>query len=87
MAQMGQKELEIELQSPISDIPAALSDYDLSIGADLQSLIYRYDTTASRTGITTLLGDMAQAGLVMRDVATRQSSLEDIFVGLVEGAR
>lgn len=87
MAQMGRKELEIELQAPLAHIPEVLAGYDLTIGRDEQSLIYRYDTTAERTGITKLLSDVAGAGLVMRDVATRQSSLEDIFVDLVEEAR
>ncbi len=51
------------------------------------SLEYAYDTSAQRTGITSLLRDLSAAGLVLRDVQTRQDSLEDIFVGLVrEGA-
>jgi ABC-2 type transport system ATP-binding protein len=52
------------------------------------ALIYTYDTRGERTGITSLLAEVAEAGLVLRDVVTRQSSLEEIFVGLVnEGAR
>ena len=52
-----------------------------------RSLEYAYDTSAQRTGITSLLRDLSAAGLVLRDVQTRQDSLEDIFVGLVrEGA-
>ncbi|WP_299194423.1 ABC transporter ATP-binding protein [uncultured Litoreibacter sp.] len=87
MAQMGRKELEIELQSPLTEVPAALADYALCVGDSGRSLIYSYDTSAERTGITKLLSDLAAAGLVMKDVATRQSSLEDIFVGLVEDAQ
>jgi len=49
------------------------------------ALVYTYDVKAERTGITGLLNDVAQAGLVLADVQTRQSSLEDIFVGLVSG--
>ncbi|RLJ60687.1 ABC-2 type transport system ATP-binding protein [Litoreibacter meonggei] len=86
MAQMGRKELIIELQDPITEVPAALGAYDLVIGKDGQSLEYAYDTRGERTGITALLSDLAAQGLVLKDVSTSQSSLEDIFVGLVGDA-
>lgn len=84
MAQMGQKQLVIDLADTITDVPAALAAYSLTIGGDDQSLIYTYDTKGERTGITTLLNDLQKAGLSMTDMQTRQSSLEDIFVGLVK---
>jgi ABC-2 type transport system ATP-binding protein len=87
MTQMGRKELEIDLDQRLDAVPDALSQHALELGKDGRSLIYSYDTAAERTGITTLLGDVAKAGLVTRDVSTRQSSLEDIFVGLVEDAK
>lgn len=87
MAQMGRKELEIELQTPLTSIPDALKSYNLDLTKQGKALVYSYDTAADRTGITKLLSDLAAAGLTMKDVATRQSSLEDIFVGLVEDAR
>jgi len=83
MAQMGRKELHIDLAQPISEVPAALSAYDLRIGAGGDTLIFTYDTRGERTGITGLLADLRSAGLQMTDLATRQSSLEEIFVGLV----
>jgi ABC-2 type transport system ATP-binding protein len=83
MTQMGQKELRIELQQPLAAIPKSLESYALSLEQGGTLLIYTYDTGAERTGITTLLGDMAKAGIALRDVVTRQSSLEEIFVGLV----
>ncbi|MEP3346857.1 MAG: ABC transporter ATP-binding protein [Litoreibacter sp.] len=86
MDQMGRKQLTIELQEPITQVPDALAKYDLVIGADGRCLEFSYDTRGERTGITTLLGDVAAQGLVLKDVATSQSSLEDIFVGLVEDA-
>lgn len=86
MAQMGRKELCIELQDPIGEVPAALAAYNLVLGEDSCSLIYSYDTRGDRTGITSLLSDVAAQGLVLKDVSTSQSSLEDIFVGLVEDA-
>lgn len=86
MSQMGRKQLSIELQSRVEAIPPALSGYDLTLSDDGMGLSYSYDTNADRTGITALLGDLAKAGLVLKDVSTSQSSLEDIFVGLVEDA-
>lgn len=85
MAQMGRKQLEVQLTSPITEVPEALAAHGLELGADGRSLIYSYDTRGERTGITALLNDVAAAGLVLSDVVTRQSSLEDIFVGLVAG--
>jgi len=84
MAQMGRKELHIDLAQPITEVPAALAAYDLRVGAGGDTLIFTYDTRGERTGITALLTDLRNAGLHMTDLATRQSSLEDIFVGLVK---
>jgi len=84
MAQMGQKQLEIELSQPVTDIPKSLDPYALEIGPTGGSLIYTYDTKGERTGIRTLLNDLTDAGLKMVDLQTRQSSLEDIFVGMVK---
>ncbi len=81
MAQMGRKELRIELQDSLKEIPESLANFDLQL--DEAALIYAYDTNAERTGITKLLAAVSDAGLVMKDVSTRQSSLEEIFVTLV----
>ncbi|KIC24646.1 ABC transporter ATP-binding protein [Leisingera sp. ANG-S3] len=83
MARMGQKQLEVQLTAPVEVIPAALAQHNLQIVNGGDALLYTYDTRAERTGITTLLNDVAEAGLVLADVQTRESSLEDIFVGLV----
>jgi ABC-2 type transport system ATP-binding protein len=85
MKQMGQKQLHVDLAAPLDAIPEALARYALEVGPDGRSLIYTYDTKGERTGIVTFLGDLRAAGLQMTDLATRQSSLEDIFVGLVRG--
>ena len=84
MAQMGKKQLVVDLAVPVIEIPVALAAYSLEIGPEGASLIYTYDTKGERTGITTLLNDLQKAGLQMADMQTRQSSLEDIFVGLVK---
>ena len=84
MAQMGRKQLRVDLAEPASAIPASLSDYDLTLEQDGRVLVYTYDTRKERTGIRRLLNQMNDAGLVMTDLATQQSSLEEIFVGLVK---
>jgi ABC-2 type transport system ATP-binding protein len=84
MAQMGKKQLEVQLTEPLSTSPDSLAKYALKLGASGDCVIYTYDTRGERTGITQLLNDVAKAGLSLRDVVTRQSSLEDIFVTLVK---
>ena len=84
LTQLGKKQLVVELQGAISEVPAALKSYELELGDDGMCLIYTYDTKGERTGITTLLTDLQKAGLKMADMKTQQSSLEDIFVGLVK---
>ena len=84
MSQMGQKQLKIELADATQAIPAALDGYNLVRSDDGLSLTYSYDTKGERTGITSLLADLQKAGLHLKDIQTQQSSLEDIFVGLVK---
>lgn len=84
MARMGKKELEVQLTESLVTIPNSLAKYELTQTQDKTSVIYTYDTRGERTGITQLLNDIAAAGLSLRDVSTRQSSLEDIFVTLVQ---
>ena len=83
MARMGRKTLRIELDEPVAEVPADLSDYGLRLEDDGRVLVYDYDTAAERTGIARLMGALAAEGIVVRDVSTSQNSLEDIFVGLV----
>jgi ABC-2 type transport system ATP-binding protein len=83
MRKLGRKQLAIELRDPMTAIPAALSTFRLTLSPDGKTLTYDYDTTGERTGITTLLDELRGAGLRFRDLQTKQSSLEDIFVGLL----
>jgi ABC-2 type transport system ATP-binding protein len=83
MRKLGQKSLILQLQAPISEIPASLAAYKLELVRDGHELIYTYDTAAERTGITALLADLSESGIRFRDLQTEQSSLEDIFVSLV----
>jgi ABC-2 type transport system ATP-binding protein len=84
MARMGKKQICIDLTKPVIEIPKELSHYSLELIKGGLAFSYTYDTKSERTGITSLLNDLQSAGLKMRDVQTQQSSLEDIFVGLVE---
>ncbi|MHA7777534.1 ABC transporter ATP-binding protein [Roseibium sp. M-1] len=83
MRKLGRKLLTLSLSEPISALPEALTRYDLQLEDEGRSLVYTYDTQADRTGITALLTDLSQAGVRFHDLQTDQSSLEDIFVGLV----
>ncbi len=86
MKQLGRKQMVLELQRSISKVPAALKTYGLTLSDDGASLQYDYDTRAERTGITRLLAELSEAGLSVRDLSTSQSSLEQIFLTLVEDA-
>ncbi len=83
MSRMGQKELRIDLVDPVAEIPSALGEFELSLEDEGKTLLYAYDSAAERSGIGRLMAAVAGAGLQVRDVATSQNSLEDIFVGLV----
>jgi ABC-2 type transport system ATP-binding protein len=80
---MGQKKLEISLQSPIAVIPAQLQHFQLSLSDDGMSINYMYDTKGSTNEITKLLNEISSADLQISDLQTSQSSLEEIFVSLI----
>lgn len=85
MRKLGRKQLSLELTEPLAEIPARLAAHvpSLELAQSGTTLVYTYETGAERTGITTLLNDMREAGVAFKDLATDQSSLEDIFVDLV----
>jgi len=83
MHELGKKQLEIELKKEIADLPKSLAEWDLELSSDGKQLIYTYDTQARSTGITALLQAMSDAGLSLKDLKSKQSSLEDIFFNLV----
>ena len=83
MRKLGKKVLTLQLQEVLDAIPAELAAHRLSLAANGRELVYTYDTQRSRTGITSLLDDLNQAGIGFKDLQTTQSSLEDIFVDLV----
>jgi len=83
MQKLGKKQLMIELRQAIDEIPEALADYGLELSADRCHLVYTYDTQSERTGITSLLQALNGTGLTLKDLKSSQSSLEEIFVSLV----
>ncbi|WP_304619493.1 ABC transporter ATP-binding protein [Paracoccus sediminilitoris] len=83
MGEFGRKTLTIELDAPLTGIPADMADPNLTLSADGRQLAFDYDTKAERTGIARLLGQLAARDITVRDVSTRQSSLEEVFISLV----
>ena len=85
MDRLGKKEMIIELEEPVDSVPETLAPWGLALAGEGYRLTYTYDPRESRTGIPDLLGALGEAGLVLKDFHTTQSSLEDIFVNLVKG--
>jgi ABC-2 type transport system ATP-binding protein len=83
MRKLGRKELVLQLQEPLAEIPPQLEGFRLALAQDGNELIYTYDTQGERTGITALLAELNHAGVRFNDIKTTQSSLEEIFVNLV----
>ena len=80
---LGKKRMILYLQKKLDALPPALGAHALTLANGGSELVFTYDTQGERTGITTLLDDLNRAGIQFRDLQTEQSSLEDIFVGLV----
>ena len=86
MRKLGKKQLILELNHSLAEVPDTLSQYQLELSADGMQLTYTFDTQAERTGITSLLDDLKQFGITFRDLNTTQRSLEEIFVNLVSSS-
>ena len=84
MKRLGQKSLILELQNPMDKIPEGLSEFGVKLRDDGNRLVYDYDTQAERTGIARLMTALGKQGIVLKDLQTNQSSLEDIFVNLLK---
>jgi ABC-2 type transport system ATP-binding protein len=84
MRKLGKKQLSLQLQGPLAQVPTPLARHRLELGDDGNQLIYTYDAHAEASGIAALLEDLAAAGVAYKDLQTTQSSLEDIFVDLVK---
>ena len=84
MQEFGRKHLTVELAAPLAALPPALADRGLTLSADGTHVGYAYDTRAERSGIAHLLAAFAAEGIAVRDLSTQQSSLEEVFLRLVE---
>ena len=87
MKKLGKKTLTLNLQEPMTAIPVALADWSPTLKADGHELEYVFDSNAERTGVPSLLRRLGELGVAFKDLNTSQSSLEDIFVTLVNSDR
>ena len=84
MGEFGRKQLTVELDAPLDALPQGWADRGITLSPDGRRLGYDYDARAERTGIGRLLADLNAQGIGVRDVATTQSSLEEVFMSLLE---
>jgi ABC-2 type transport system ATP-binding protein len=88
LKKLGRRELRLQLHKPLATLPQALAGLPLQLVADGTELVYTFDASSGGTGIAGLLATLQAQGIEFRDLATRESSLEEIFVGLLrEGAQ
>ena len=87
MRELGRKRLSLQLQHPLRELPEALQAMGLDLAAGGTELHYTYDTQDQGAGIEDVLERLRAAGVAFRDLSTQESSLEDIFVGLLERQR
>ena len=87
MQKLGRKILHLQLTEPLSEVPSSLAEWSPSLSNNGSTLTYEFDAKAERTGIPSLLTAMRDAGIAFKDLDTKQSSLEDIFVGLIHHKR
>jgi ABC-2 type transport system ATP-binding protein len=85
MRKLGKKQLTLQLEHPVQQVPAQLADYQLTVASDGNELIYTYDTEREHNSIVALFKALEDAGIRFKDLQTTQSSLEDIFVSLLRG--
>ena len=87
MQKLGRKTLTLQLQEPLAALPPELSDWALELKAEGNEIDYLFDSNAEKTGVPSLLRRLADLGIGFKDLSTKQSSLEDIFVDLVHQSR
>jgi ABC-2 type transport system ATP-binding protein len=87
MRKLGRKQLTLTLQEPLAAVPEALAGYPLELGGDGQTLVYTFDAQAEHTGIAGLLRRLTEHGIDFKDLQSSESSLEEIFVELVNARR
>ena len=83
MHKLGKRHLTLQLQSPLSQLPAGLAEYPLELSQDGHALVFNFDAHSRETGIPGMLRRLSELGIEIKDLHSQESSLEDIFVGLV----
>ncbi|HRO58479.1 MAG TPA: multidrug ABC transporter ATP-binding protein, partial [Burkholderiaceae bacterium] len=83
MDKLGRKQLTLQLREPIAAVPPGLARHGLVLSEDGRELVYTYDRNRDREGMAALLAELDAAGILIEDLHTTQSSLEDIFVNLL----
>jgi ABC-2 type transport system ATP-binding protein len=83
MTKLGKKQLTLHLQRRLDSVPAGLADYQLDLSANGNELVYTFDAQRDRTGIAALMKQLSELGIDFKDLKTKESSLEEIFVGLL----
>jgi ABC-2 type transport system ATP-binding protein len=83
MRKLGKRQLTLQLQSPLARLPAGLAEYPLELSQDGHALVFNFDAHSRETGIPGLLRRLSELGIEIKDLHSEESSLEDIFVGLV----
>ena len=83
MRKLGKKQLTLQLQQPLAQVPDGLSSYPLELSDDGHALVFTFDTQSGETGIATLLKRLGELHIDFKDLHSSESSLEDIFVSLV----
>jgi len=84
MRKLGKKQLTLNLSTPLAAIPADLRDERLDLSADGKNLVYTFDSVSQKSAITEIMKKISDHGIDFNDLHTKESSLEDIFVSLVE---
>ena len=84
MAKLGKKQLHLHLQRPLAAIPVQLASHALTLADDGNELVYTFDAQSKETGIASLMRELAVHGIDFKDLRSSESSLEEIFVSLVE---
>ena len=83
MSKLGKKQLTLHLQRRLDSVPAGLAGYQLDLSANGNELVYTFDAQRDRTGIAALMKQLSELGIDFKDLKTKESSLEEIFVGLL----
>jgi ABC-2 type transport system ATP-binding protein len=83
MRKLGKRQLTLQLQQPLAQLPAGLAEYPLELSQEGCALVFNFDAHSRETGIPGLLKRLSELGIEIKDLHSQESSLEDIFVGLV----